>query len=145
MGKKHDYRRNSNSSPIENDYISKVEGPVLNDRAPLSVKKDDSVVVNGPLYKAPNDDIPTGASSYMTSTVTRTAPGTKHPYETSERYWVDEQSVKKSVNKVFYTVKRGDILSEIASRYNTTVENLLILNRIKNPNMIYAGQILRVG
>ena len=145
MGKKHEYKRNSNNSQIENNYISKTEDPVLDVKTPLSFKKDDSVVINGPLYKTPNDDIPAGASSYMTSTVSRIAPGTKHPYGTSERYWVDEESMKKPVNKVFYTVKRGDVLSEIAARYNTTVDNLLILNRIKNPNMIYAGQTIRVG
>lgn len=45
-----------------------------------------------------------------------------------------------------YTVVRGDTLSRIARRYQTTVSQLLALNPgIKNPNLIYIGQILTVG
>lgn len=45
----------------------------------------------------------------------------------------------------FYTVKKGDTLSRIAMRFNTTVDELMKLNpQIKNPNLIYAGQRIRV-
>ncbi len=43
-----------------------------------------------------------------------------------------------------YTVVRGDTLSTIATRFNTTVAVLAQLNGILNPNLIYAGQVLRV-
>ena len=44
-----------------------------------------------------------------------------------------------------YIVKKGDTLSAIASRYHTTVSNLMALNpRIKNANMIYAGEVIRI-
>lgn len=43
-----------------------------------------------------------------------------------------------------YTVVRGDTLSTIAARFNTTVAALAQLNNILNPNLIYAGQVLRV-
>ena len=43
-----------------------------------------------------------------------------------------------------YVVKRGDTLSEIAQEYNTTVNQLVSLNNIKNPNLIYVGQILKI-
>lgn len=43
-----------------------------------------------------------------------------------------------------YTVVRGDTLSTIAARFNTTVAVLAQLNNILNPNLIYAGQVLRV-
>ena len=39
-----------------------------------------------------------------------------------------------------YTVVSGDTLSEIARDYNTTVYNLVVLNNISNPNLIYPGQ-----
>ena len=39
-----------------------------------------------------------------------------------------------------YIVKRGDTLSHIALKYNTTVNRLVQLNNIKNPNLIYTGQ-----
>ncbi|MEK1374850.1 LysM peptidoglycan-binding domain-containing protein [Limosilactobacillus fermentum] len=44
-----------------------------------------------------------------------------------------------------YTVKSGDILSAIASRYGMTVNALVMLNGIKNANLIYPGQSLRVA
>jgi len=43
-----------------------------------------------------------------------------------------------------YTVVYGDTLSEIALRYNTTVQRLVELNNIANPNLIYVGQILTI-
>lgn len=43
-----------------------------------------------------------------------------------------------------YTVKRGDTLWSIARRYNTSIANLVRQNRIKNPNLIYQGQIFRI-
>lgn len=39
-----------------------------------------------------------------------------------------------------YIVKSGDTLSQIALNYNTTVNKLVELNNIKNPNLIYPGQ-----
>lgn len=44
----------------------------------------------------------------------------------------------------YYTVRRGDTLSEIALRFGTTVSSLQRLNNIENPNLIYAGQTLRI-
>lgn len=44
-----------------------------------------------------------------------------------------------------YTVKSGDTLSAIASRYGMTVNALVMLNGIKNANLIYPGQALRVA
>ena len=48
-------------------------------------------------------------------------------------------------NSSYYTVKSGDTLSEIAAKYNTTVANLIKLNNINNPNLIYAGQKIRLN
>lgn len=45
----------------------------------------------------------------------------------------------------YYIVKRGDTLSGIAKKYNTSVKNLLSLNpNIKNPNLIYRNQKIKV-
>lgn len=45
---------------------------------------------------------------------------------------------------VYYTIKPGDTLSSIAAKYGTTVNALASLNGIKNPNLIYAGQKIRI-
>lgn len=46
---------------------------------------------------------------------------------------------------VTYTVKKGDTLSAIAKKYNTTVKKLASLNNIKNVNKIYVGQKLIIS
>ncbi len=43
-----------------------------------------------------------------------------------------------------YTVQSGDTLSSIASRYGTTVQELVNINNLSNPNLIYPGEILRI-
>ena len=46
---------------------------------------------------------------------------------------------------VYYTVKKGDTLGGIASKYDTTVSKLASLNNIKNVNLIYVGQKLIIS
>ncbi|WP_163779871.1 LysM peptidoglycan-binding domain-containing protein [Myxococcus vastator] len=43
-----------------------------------------------------------------------------------------------------YSVRRGDTLSALAQRFNTSVSSLAKSNGISNPNLIYAGQQLRI-
>lgn len=64
-------------------------------------------------------------------------------------YHYDE--VQEAVNKkleakkeVWYTIQRYETLSEIAERFDTTVSELVKLNGIKTPNLIYAGHKIRV-
>ena len=47
-------------------------------------------------------------------------------------------------NIIIYTIKRGDTLSEIALEYDTTIINLVELNNIQNPNLIYVGETLKI-
>lgn len=44
----------------------------------------------------------------------------------------------------WYTIRPGDTLSAIAWRYHTTVAQLVELNDIRTPNLIYAGQLLKI-
>jgi len=44
-----------------------------------------------------------------------------------------------------YVVRRGDTLSRIARRFDTTTAALARLNGIANPSAIYAGQVLRLS
>lgn len=66
----------------------------------------------------------------------------------------DYNTVQKRVNELIaerdkpkyktYVVRRGDTLSGIARRYNTTVQKLTADNSIKNPNLIYPGQVIKI-
>ena len=49
----------------------------------------------------------------------------------------------KGQKEIFYTVKKGNTLSEIAERYNTNVQSIASKNKIKNFNLIYPGQVFK--
>lgn len=53
---------------------------------------------------------------------------------------------KKAPAKAYteYKVKSGDTLSKIASKYGTTYQKIAADNNIKNPNVIYPGQTLKI-
>ena len=44
-----------------------------------------------------------------------------------------------------YKVVRGDTLYSISRRYHTSIANIVMLNRIQNPNLIYPGQCLKIS
>ena len=43
-----------------------------------------------------------------------------------------------------YRIRQGDTLSALASRFKTSVSELARINKIANPNLIYAGKTLRI-
>ena len=47
-------------------------------------------------------------------------------------------------NYIRYTVKKGDCLSVLAVQYHTTVDELVKINNIKNPDLIRIGQVLLI-
>lgn len=60
-------------------------------------------------------------------------------------YWEIKESEISTVEVAIgkYVIQKGDTLSEIATKYETTVENLLEWNsNIANPDLIYAGDYL---
>lgn len=64
----------------------------------------------------------------------------------------DYNAVQARVNEIinsskkasYYTVVRGDTLSGIAKRHNTSVNALVTLNGIQNANLIFVGQKIRI-
>ena len=53
--------------------------------------------------------------------------------------------LKRNDSNIVYTVKKGDTLSEIAQKYNTSVSELVRLNNIQNPNLIYVGDKIKIS
>lgn len=47
-------------------------------------------------------------------------------------------------NKQYYTIKSGDTLSGISAKFGTSISQLCAWNNISNPNVIYAGNKIRV-
>jgi len=57
---------------------------------------------------------------------------------------VDEIAEERKKSGKTHIVVKGDTLSKIAKRYSTTVKALAEANGIKNPNLIYIGQEIRI-
>lgn len=55
-----------------------------------------------------------------------------------------EQPEQPTTGGRTYKVVKGDTLTRIANRFNTTVKRLCELNNIKNANLIRVGQILKI-
>ncbi len=68
-------------------------------------------------------------------------PGKKVQQMTSQ---VIEQKPNIPEGVQTYTVKSGDTLSGIASRYGTTYQKIAADNKIADPNKIYPGQVLNI-
>ena len=75
------------------------------------------------------------AGKYGDDEVRRTVLGSR---------WQEVQDVINAGNKKYYTIKSGDTLSGIAAKYGTTANTIAQLNGIENPNLIIAGDTIRV-
>ena len=49
-----------------------------------------------------------------------------------------------SVNTAFVVVRRGNTLSQISRLYGVSVDSIAELNDIRNPNLIFTGEVLRI-
>lgn len=45
---------------------------------------------------------------------------------------------------IYYRVKIGDTLYHIAKSYNVTINELVIWNKIKNPNLIFPSEVIKI-
>lgn len=49
-----------------------------------------------------------------------------------------------NTSKLYYTVRAGDTLTSIATNHGVNYQNIASLNGIKNPDLIYPGEVLRI-
>lgn len=56
----------------------------------------------------------------------------------------EKKPEEKPKTKGYYIVKKGDTLSGIAKKFNTTWKKLQDLNKLKNPDLIRPGQKIRI-
>ena len=66
-------------------------------------------------------------------------PGDKLTYNTTAA------QVAQAKEEGYYTVVLGDTLGKISNRFGVTVDQLVKLNNIDNPNLIYVGTVLKVS
>ena len=51
---------------------------------------------------------------------------------------------EKNKHTYTYIIRSGDTLTSIAGKYHTTVQKIAEENHIKNPDIIYSGQVLHI-
>ena len=68
-----------------------------------------------------------------------------HPFQTLDTFCTTYPPVKEEIVPATVEVKRGDSLAKIASKHDLTLEEILEMNEIANPNLIFIGQEIRVG
>ena len=78
-----------------------------------------------------------------------TAEGyTKAEIQAAQKIVNEKLAPKKTTSSttagVVYIVKKGDTLSSIAKKYNTTYQKLAKLNNLSNPNFIKVGQKIKI-
>lgn len=111
-------------------------------------------------YKSSTDDISKAISAKNmlrdNGIITKIYAGRKNPYLLDgDLCFVNDGDIRevllqppnKTVNKsteCIYIVKKGDNLTKIARRFGTSVRELAEINGIKNPNLIFTGQKIRI-
>ena len=65
-------------------------------------------------------------------------PGDKLTYNTTVA------QVAQAKKQGYYTVVLGDTLGKVANRFGVTVDELVKLNNLSDPNLIYVGTVLKV-
>lgn len=66
-------------------------------------------------------------------------PYYNYPWQRVFRFIFDKEN-----DNIYYTVQPYDSLWAISQKFNTTIDELVKLNNIKDPNMIYTGQVLLI-
>ena len=62
----------------------------------------------------------------------------------TEAVWNEAEDGKTAAGAVIYVVQKGDSLWKIAKKYRTTVDNIVAVNEIEDPALIYPGQKLLI-
>ena len=58
---------------------------------------------------------------------------------------INDNTFNKSQKSfIFHKVKSGETLWKIANLYNVTIEDLIIINNIMDPNLIFSGSVLKI-
>jgi LysM repeat protein len=128
-----------NAIPVDSVFANRV--PTGSKVTASTATVADSVSAPAPVVTpAPTRPTPTPT---ITPTPSPTASATPTPRPTATPTPTPSPTSSASGSKT-YTVKSGDTLSGIASRFGTTSRILMDLNSISNANLIKIGQILKL-
>ena len=69
-------------------------------------------------------------------------PGDKLNYSSSSSSSVEKLAQVK--NDGYYTIALGDTLGTVADKFGTSVDNLVAINNLSDPHLVYVGQVIKV-
>lgn len=131
-------------------------------------------ILLGETSEIPENENPNGNSSFNTRTVTYTVQSGDTLWRIALKYGTTVQEIahingienpnliypgqvlqilenstvegkeERGTGSIVYTVKRGDTISKIAIAYGVTIQHIVEMNDIQNPNLIYPGEKLRI-
>lgn len=113
----------------------------------------DTVICNGYAYYTSYGANPHSAKmTNKTMVVTHVNYKGTHPIHVGSIGWMRLSDVTKGSTAATpskpsgttYTVKAGDTLSAIGKRFGVNWKDIASLNNIKNPNLIYPGQVFKI-
>ncbi len=101
------------------------------------VKQDEKHLQNA----APAATIKSASESRMTTDKVRanTAPIIEIEKEVETGSVSMPRSASRGASSAIYTVHEGDDLAKIASRFNVSIQELISINNIRNPNALVVG------
>jgi len=131
----------TNISKDFDSLFALVKAPVLDELVFIDhkVRKGESLWIIARRYKARVSDI-VSINKISDKGYIRPGQNLKIPTKAYDDYKKSTQSRSK---KIFYTVRRGDTLSEIAEKYRTSVKNIRKWNGLRNDRII-VGQKLKI-
>ncbi len=131
----------TNISKDFDSLFALVKAPVLDELVFIDhkVRKGESLWIIARKYKARVSDI-VSINKISDKGYIRPGQNLKIPTKAYDDY---KKSTQSRSRKIFYTVRRGDTLSEIAEKYRTSVKNIRKWNGLRNDRII-VGQKLKI-
>lgn len=132
-------------SSVINDYRNTLANVTANS-TPAYIPPKTNLTYAAPVYNSQNMPLlqAPGSSGQPASTPAAPAAPAK-PTPAAPSSTPANGSAATGAGNGTYVIKQGDNLSRIAAQFGTTVANLQALNGIKDPNLIIAGQSIKIG
>lgn len=145
---------NSISTPVKKAESSGSGSSTSSGSSSSQIKVGDIVILTGYAYYDSYGKTPRSAyKNGVKYTVTYVNYKGTHPIHCGSLGWCRLQDVKSAnstsssssnTSDIVYTVKSGDTLSGICSKYGANWKNVASYNNIKDPNLIYPNQIIKI-
>jgi len=123
--------------------LTKQSGLITQPAGTTSLPTSGGAIANEPT--AVSTRVPTSASVAALDPAEPTA--TSRPRPTSAPTSVPATTATPPDNAaayIEYTVQKGDLLNNIAKKYNVTTKDILAINEISNADSLTVGQVIRI-